>query len=96
MSNLLHKLLLEMNYPARIVHLRGDRKGHIHTLVEVDIAGETFLADPQENFMAPMRVEDLIESHPQDFWPAVWTGMNSAYEFIPRKGYVSRPVRGRD
>lgn len=90
MSNLLHALLLEMDYPARIVHLIGEGKGDIHTLVEVEIAGETFLADPQVNRLDPLRAEQLIGMPPQDSWPGEWRGMKSVYDYVPRRGYVRR------
>nr|MDA3872390.1 hypothetical protein [Kiritimatiellia bacterium] len=90
MSNLLHALLVEMDYPANIIHLRSDKPGHIHTLVEVEIAGETFLADPQENRVDPLRAEQLIGMPPEESWPAVWKGMQRVYDYIPGRGYVRR------
>ena len=96
MSNLLHALLREMGEEARIVHVRGDSPGHIHTLVEARVDGKRFLADPQENLFVPGGVEMLVTEAPGEEWPPVWRGMKKAYRHVPGQGYrpagrVDRP-----
>lgn len=88
MSNLLHKLLVEMGYPAEIVHAVGGDGRTIHTLVELPLGGVPHLADAQENVLLPVAAAELAGAGDRLDWPPPWRNLRTVYRYVPARGYV--------